>query len=227
MRPLLLTLVLAVATPALAAPITWQSSGTVNHVSDPLNLWPGLTVGTPWSLALTFDPSTPGEFLPGGSAGSPCYKYATGAATLTLGGHTYSQSASGQDGVYTNFQFPEAGCTGQALPSEPGGLVSFLFIGPWTQEPGAWNLNNGFPAFLVASYYDLLATDGSLPGVPTINPNPGRFGGLQVEAAGLGSQFTAGFQPALTAVPEPATMMLFAAGLGGLVARRRRLLPRR
>ena len=221
MRFLLLTLVLSVATPAVAAPITWQSSGTVGTISDPLNLWSGLTAGTPWSLALTFDPSTPGQFL-GGSAAAPCYRYATGSATLTLGGYNYSQTATGQDGVYTNYQFPELGCTGLTAPGQPSGLISFLFVGPWTQEPGAWNLNAGSP-FMVASYYDLLATDGSLPGVPTLNPNPGNYGGLQVQSVDrMTSQFSSAFQPT-TPVPEPASMMLFAAGLGGVLARRRKM----
>jgi hypothetical protein len=210
-------LLLSVPVPAAADSIIWTASGTWTFVHDPQAYWPGLQVGTPWSLALTFDPATPGQLV---NASTPhCYRYATGEAALTIGGFSYSNSSGS---VSTNFQFPEVGCTENTLPNEPG-LVTFLFPDPWVQEQGAWDLN-GPPtggSFLSISYYDLLAIDGTLPTVPTINPNLFVYDGMVLNLfSPQQSQLFSEIAP--SAVPEPATLTMFGLGLASLMVRRMR-----
>jgi len=216
LKYLAMVLLLFVPVPAAAGSITWAASGTWTFVSDPQGYWPGLQVGTPWSLALTFDPTMSGQQI-GGPSNPHCYSYATGAAALTIGGFSYSNSSGN---VFTNFQFPDVGCTESVLPSEPG-LVTFLFLGPWSQQPGAWNLNGLASAFSV-SYYDLLAVNGTLPTAPTINPNLSAYDGIKLDltTGSRNSQLFSEFAP--SAVPEPGTMAMLGIGLASLFFRRMR-----
>jgi hypothetical protein len=222
MRYLLVSLLLVfLALPRTSAgeTITWFASGQVSNVSDPFHFWPGLTPGTPWSLNFTLDSNAP-RSIPFGRPG--CSFYPMGSAAFSLGGFSYSHGG-GQ--VATNWAL-DAGCTLESDPSDPDGLITFLFLGRWEQEPGAWNLNLS-PAITVFSYYDLLATDGSLPLVPVINPDRGQYAGMEHEGAMGDAEFSGGFTPTAvvsqpTPVPEPATMTLFGAGLAAALAARKR-----
>ena len=196
--------------------ISWMSSGQIGFLLDPPqnNVWPGLQVGTPYSLTFSFDSEATGQQI--GPVG--CNQYAIGPATLTLGGFTYSNSAGK---AYTNLQATAIGCTHDVLGDV--GITTFLFPqGQWVQEPGAWNLNS---SLVTADYYDLL-TNGSLPTAPMLDPNPGPYAGyFKAEAPSTDgrSQFVASFQPTAV-VPEPATMTLLGAGVAALLARRRQWL---
>jgi hypothetical protein len=214
MRYLAALLVLAVSSPASADPITWKAANEVSNVNDGMNIWPGLEPGTPWELSVTFDPdSTPTVLAPG------CNVYSAGPATFKLGDFSYT-SSGGE--IYTNAGLPEVGCFA-GLPEGEAGLIQFLW-GSWTEEPGAWPLNDAF-GILLAGYYDLNVKDGTLPTVPVFDPNGGIFGDLKFRS--MFQQFDGGpvhfqlvEQP--TAVPEPATMTMLGAGLLTLIAAKRR-----
>jgi len=217
--PLLtLFLVLVGAGVAQAAPVTWQASSTLTTVHDPLDLLSGLEAGTMWTLTVTFDPASAANNLAPG-----CNQYASGATTLVLGGFTYTQSSGS---IYTNAVLPEYGCAPASFPNSPPGLIAFTWGHDWTQEAGAWNLNDPF-TLLVAGYYDLNAKDGSLPYVPVLDPNGGQYHGLDFNHLDNSMGFGAAFRPQAleqpTPVPEPATMAMMAAGLAALAARRRRV----
>lgn len=175
-------------------------------------MWTGLEPGTDWTLTVTFDPLSPAYSVAPG-----CNQYAAGATTLVLGGFTYTQSSGA---IYTNAILPEVGCTGVN-----SGLIAFSWGPNWTQEPGAWDLNDPFTV-LVAGYYDLNATDGSLPWVPTPNPAPPPYGGFDYNHFTNDLGFYSSFQPRAleqpAPVPEPATVGMMAAGLAALAARQRR-----
>ena len=208
----------AAAVPASATPITWQASSSLSGVWDPYHQLPGLTAGTPWTLHITFEPDVPPRAL--GAEGWDCNVYNVGAvAIFQLGGFTYTQ-AGGQ--VFTNSILPVDNCRSTAPSWSPPGLIQFAWLGSWTQEPGAWNLNNG-PKIFMAGYYDAVHQDGSLPTIPAFGPG-GSFSGIEYEGGGNLFGFYSSFNPHLvaapTAVPEPATLTMFGAGLA-LLARRR------
>jgi PEP-CTERM motif len=215
---------LCVAVPAPAATITWFASNEVISVSRFADfvIGPGLTIGTPWSLTVSFDPAAP----PVSSPTPGCNSYALGSSTLTLGSYSYSGSG-GQ--VWTNAALPEVGCFGM-LPEGLSGQIEFFYgtSGWHSDDPGAWNLAN-WGGVTIAAYYDQLVKDGTLPIIPTFSPDGGRWQNwLEIEndltfgtlLNGGVVQFQLVDQP--SPVPEPATMTLFGAGLAALIARRRR-----
>ena len=200
--------VLFVATPARAAMITWQDSGTLTSVSFAGQaLYPGLTVGTAWSLQVTFDPDAPGvqSSLPGAPPG--CNIYQSGATTFTLGAYTYTRSG-GQ--IWTNSNLPGEGCDGPGAPDFH--QIQFEWAGAWTQEAGAWNLSGGV---LLAGYTDAVHQDGTLPTVPSLltgfttglnfyTPIDGNFSTFQDRT----------FAPeAVMPVPEPGSLLMLSMGL--------------
>jgi hypothetical protein len=197
---------------AAAATITWEDAGFIQGVSNGTHL-PGLTVGTPWSLQVSFDPlGTPTSLAsPGSGCDSSNNFYSTGSTTFTLGAFTY-QSAGGR--VFTNSGLPYTACAGHT------GMVQFDWGAHWTQEPGAWNLNQ-FGGVLIAGYYDANHSDGSLPTAPVPNAFQGNFTGLFFnDVSGFNAfQFYSSFSPSLqqpaqpAPVPEPATMSLMGVSL--------------
>ena len=212
--PLMLLCAVVVAAPVRADPVLWFDSGALTSV-DGTRIFPGLSVGTPWTLTLGFDPEAPGRpgfpSIPDGS----CNIYPVSSATFTLGSFTYTNSG-GQ--IWTNSNLPGSECTGSRA-----GAIQFEFVRGWTQEPGAWNLNQGL---LIAQYTDVV-NDGSLPASP--NPRPDTVTGQLnfYDLFGL-SPFPAfqdsSFTPRLlvdnpTPVPEPGTMAMLGMGLA-LGARR-------
>ena len=222
----ILALAVAAAVPASAGPITWQASNVVTGLYDPFHQLSGLAVGTPWSLAITFNPDVPATPAPFASASWACNIYDVGAtAVLQLGGFTYTQSG-GQ--AYTNSIHPNGPCRNVAPSLSPAGLIQFLWQGDWTQETGAWNLNTGM---FFAGYYDAIHQDGSLATTPVVGP-PGAFSGIQFTTIPFFNtppqQFVAPFVPVAVPVqqpapvPEPATLTMFGTGLAWLARRRLR-----
>jgi hypothetical protein len=206
-----LLLSLLFATPTYAAMVTWVDSGLINAVSPqwgPL-LLPGLTVGTPWSLQVSFDPN--GPFTPGlfSTPASPCNIYNTGPTTFTLGSYTYTNPGGR---IWTNAILPHVGCFS---PANGAIVFEYGYTAPWTQEPGAWNLSYGL---LFYQYVDTAHNDGTLPDVPSA---PGIDGPSTAFAPGL-TFYTAdshifpifqGYPVSPTAVPEPSTVAMFSVGL--------------
>lgn len=204
------------AVPIHGAPITWRAESEVSRINDPFGLLEGLTVGTPWSLEVTFDPTGPAT-----PVGPGCNSFAVGATTFVLGGFTYTRSSGS---VFTNSALPGNACPGD-MPNTPLGMVQFAWFGDWTQEPGAWNLNLS-PNALFAGYYDQNAGDGSLPTFPVYAPVQGDWGGLKYEGLFQFVSFSSSFQPSLVEnpvpIPEPATVTLFGLGLAALARQRLR-----
>lgn len=202
---------LSYASTAIGAPVTWQDSGFLTYVINP-PLFPGLTVGTPWSLAVTFDPAGPFTPAAGGGPNSNCNVYASQSTTLTLGGFTY---ANGGGSVWTNSLLPGNSCAATST-----GAIQFDWVGGWTVPPGAWDLNIGV---LIAGYTDAVTSDGSLPSGPT----PSGFStgvGFYSAATGATPVFQANrFEPALV-VAEPGTLMLVGLGVACGLRRLRRAI---
>ena len=214
MKPMLMLLIaLVAATPARAATVNWLASGALTWVDDVDGLFPGLTLGTPWTLSINFDPYAPGTPGSGSLPGTNfCNVYPIGSTTFTLGGFTYTSSG----GTITTNTFLYLGCN-----SIPQGDVEFEWGVPWIQEPGAWDLN-GSGGRLMAGYFDAIS-DGSLPIFPTI----------QNEGIGVGYRATRTYLPLFhdypfgptSVIPEPGTFAMLSLGLAYMA--RRRLLHTR
>jgi hypothetical protein len=208
---LAVVILMSIAGRAIAAPVTWFATGTTHITLDQAGALSGLAEGTPWQLQFTFDPLASGTVNPG--CAQPIYFYdnAITSTTLQVGGLVYT-NATGD--IYTNWDLPIGGCP------TPSGRVQFQWLGGWSGGTGGPNLNAG-SALMLASYIDLLALDGSLPGSPTPG-SPNALNGLQwTTLQAPTSQFVSSFDPQLapTAVPEPGTLVLLASG--GLMAARR------
>lgn len=192
---------LLTAATALAAPVTWQDSGFLTYVTN-VPLFPGLMIGTPWAIQITFDPN--GPFTPAalGQPGSNCNIYNSQSTSFTLGGYTYTSSGGR---VWTNSLLP-----GDACSAAPTGAIQFDWAGGWNQPAGAWNLNSGV---LIAGYTDGTAGDGSLPAHPTLAGFSTGVG-FYSSATGTTPAFQAStFAPADIVVPEPGTFSLLAIGV--------------
>jgi PEP-CTERM motif len=213
--------ILVAATPAHAATITWEDSGVITFVNiNSINsLFPGLTVGTPWSLQVSFDPNGPATPAPGAPPGSNCNQYDMGPTTFVLGGYTYTNPGGT---IWTNAMLPQIGCL-----NAPNGAIVFEWFGNgsgWTQEPGAWNLNG--PGFLLATYNDTFHTDGTLPTVPSQGPDTAFRPGLTFWDSQATTNIFQAYPFTPTLVPEPGTLGMLGIGLA-FGARRFRQRTRR
>jgi hypothetical protein len=157
--------------------------------------------GKPWTLDITFDPSTLGSSLPWGSS-STLYKGAVTDTYFKIGGFTYTRS--GGD-IFTNCALPVGTC---GTPLNSAGLVQFQWLGGWSGGTGAPNLNSGL-GLLLASYKDLNALSGGLPAFPDPSLAQSVFSGLEWDGmlggGGLVEQLTSGVKPTIPdppAVPE-------------------------
>jgi hypothetical protein len=180
----------AVAARSEASPITWESQGTVAFLSDPLGHFPGVGLGSAWTLDFTFDPAaSPSPWPFGGAAAcSNTASYFTNPYTahLALGGTTYTL---GGNSIYEVFDPLANSCSST--------LVQFIYSGLL------------FPFVQVSMNFEFAAT-GVLPNSPT--------GGIELFAQ-LGSFPGAGQLQAFgdlqplplpTPVPEPTPLLLIA-----------------
>jgi hypothetical protein len=213
--PLVLVALIS-ASPARAATVVWFDSGNVTSVSF-FGGFPGLTIGTPWSMQFSFDPNAPRTPLGGPSPAAGCGFSSIDSSVFTLGGFTYTSSGGR---VYTNSFLPHTSCD----EPPPTGMIQFEWSTSWTVEPDAWNIN-GFGGYLIAGYRDAIFRDGPLPTSPSLTGFDTGFSFFQLtdEARILFQDRT--FAPvALEAspVPEPGTVALLGAGLAWLGRRRYR-----
>jgi hypothetical protein len=219
-RSVLLTTacVLIGAAPLSAAPVTWQASGQIGNIINPMGALNTIAIGTAWNLEITFNPDAAGVPQP---CGAPSIRYA-GAISETrfqLGAFEYTNA--GGD-IYTNSDLPVIGCS---TPLGGAGLVQFQWLGGWTGGAGGPNLNLDL-GLLLASYNDVNAAGGSLPTTPNPSAVQSALAGLEWDSTlggPLQHQFTSSFNPQAVPpqpVPEPASVLLVGAGMT-LLARRR------
>jgi hypothetical protein len=142
---LALSLVLAmlVANGASAAPVTFRARGPIDYKAESPDpslptdqqtlLLDAISIGMPWEILVTFEPTTPAQDPFGGA--SRWYEEAVIAARLTIGPFVYTQL--GGD-MTTNLGLP-VGDPSLLKPNH----VQFHWTGGWDVPLGAPNLNSG------------------------------------------------------------------------------------
>jgi hypothetical protein len=202
---------------ASAIPVMWQASGVIEHMLDtePFGDLDAITLGTPWTLELSFDSDAPGILSPLSTPGMPpTYIYEDAvSARFVLG--TFEYTSLGD--IFVNADLP---VYGTSTPDGKPGLVQFQMMNRWLGGAGGPDLNAG-AGLMLASYNDANAVDGSLPSVPVWSAEQGLFHGLLWTTLGgyPGAEFSSSFNP--VAVPEPTSLLLFGTGLALLAFRRR------
>ena len=226
-----LALVCGVTTSAVAAPITWVSTGTWN----PNNVWTlpygstgsSLPAAGPLVTTLTFDPTIPGTL-----ACPTCvtYYFPLLSATLQLGDQVFS--ASGGE-IGADAYLPFLGASGV-----DSGLIQFQFA---FRAPSIvsefYPPSNGDVITVLAGYYDSAYVPGMLPTVPS-QFSPSEFavlGDFNFETIWFGNPthfpyYLSGFTPqvasTLSPVPEPTTMALLGSGVLTIIGTRKRARQR-
>lgn len=166
---------------------------------------------------------------------------ATSAAPTAIGnvtvGQQYTITVTGVADLYANFN------GGQGLPFTADGLPTYAFPSPYSaffpsgldydpsQGPGAYGL--GGPGMLVGA---LLGTFSAAPSGPSsffsvglggvFSPSvTGTLYGLINDVNNGYGDNASGFTVTLSPVPEPGSCLLMVAGVGALLAQRRRRQP--
>lgn len=204
-----------------AAPIMWQVSGSISHLTDSAGVLDSIDVGVPWLLEFTFNPDALGHNVHPSLPTTYYYADAIGATRFQLGDVVYT-SAGGD--IAVNYGLP----IGNGVSNVSGqGLVQFQWLQGWSGGQGGPDLNWGV-GLLLASYNDVNATNGQIPTFPNPDSIQSALAGLLWDASpgsGFGPQFTAPFEP--TPVPEPTSLLLLGSGIAALIAgRARRAAPR-
>jgi PEP-CTERM motif-containing protein len=178
---------------ATATPVTWESVGTIGFASDPMNLLPGVSSGSPYTFRFTFDPAATSDGLLSSLCGGTVSHFADPyAAEMAIGGSIYTLGTNG--GIFEVYDV----LSNQCSPT----LVQFLF-------------SNSTPfAFLQASLGFPLASTGILPEFPSGNLTIfAQLSGGRGQLSGVGN---------LHPVPEPTSLTLLGAGVAVAIIRRRR-----
>lgn len=200
---------------ASATPITWHASGEIDSKIDEIGALNSVSLGTSWTLEVTFDPDTAGVLLHPGSSPTYVYDNAIVGAAFQLGDFEYTNA--GGD-IFTNADLP---VVGSSTDLGGPGLVQFQWLKGWTGGNGGPDLNL-FAGLMLASFNDVNAVDGSLPTSPNPSAFQGALSGLLWDSLSTpGAQFSSHSFTPVAAVPEPTSLLLVGTGVALLVARRR------
>jgi hypothetical protein len=199
-----------------AAPITFNFSGTVTSIDDPLNAFAGVVAGTTFSGSYTFESTTP-DAAPGDPTDGR-YAGAITAFSLTIGGH--SLFGPGDDLSPNQIRVRDnTGATGNidsynvlADLQNYGGYSDIDVLRLGGQGPNtvfgsdALPLTPDFFASLAVTFFRLVLYEGSGP--------------TKVQAGLIDGTLTS--MTTTTSVPEPSTLGMLGLAMIGLALMRRR-----
>ena len=191
--------------------VTWTATGTITR--SPGSRPRPITIGTPFELTFTFNPSSATRTLGGMSGTEDCMKVTT-SGSLTIGGGSYATTGFG----FTNAFLPGSNCS----PGRPETQFDFRFSAAG-DDP--FNLV-GSSSLGFLFYRDLLVQD-AFPDVPM----PNGLASFEINfdiSQGFPAFWQVGGPATLSAVeqaapvPEPGTLTMIGIGLAAVARRSRR-----